>query len=245
MTHDIDSRLEAALQRIAVAHVPDDAHRHLARADEVVADIDGAHPAVASRAGQPNPAKHRVLLGTAVGALVVAGIGALFVLAPSDDNDAAPSQSAAAPAQSASPPEAVPPADVPLVTLGITNPSVGTDAWSRLADNELAGRSEHLVVATDGGVFVWGGYGSGRALTDRGVLRLGDRAMAYGATRATGARPRRRDRRLDRHRGRRDQRGPRQRQVRGIQSRNVHLADVVRPARRQRRQRVQSGPPHR
>jgi hypothetical protein len=51
-------------------------------------------------------------------------------------------------------------------TLDITDPTAAADQWSRLADNNLAARSEHLVVATDTGLFVWGGDGPSGNLTD-------------------------------------------------------------------------------
>jgi len=170
MTHDIDSRLEAALHRIAVAHVPDDPRRDLAQPahadEESFVDTDAATPADAQRpGGRSDRVKHRWLVQAAAGALILAGIGTLLVLAPSNDNGAAPAQSVSPPAQSASP-EGAPRSEVPLTTLGVTDPAAGPDAWSRLSDHQLEGRSEHLVVATGGGLFVWGGVAGSQTLTD-------------------------------------------------------------------------------
>jgi hypothetical protein len=97
--------------------------------------------------------------------LVVAGIGALVALAPRDENAASPAQPVPPPAQSTSPDDQ-PVADVPVATLGVTNTTPGPDAWSRLADNQLEGRSQHLAVATDDGMLVWGGFAGERTFTD-------------------------------------------------------------------------------
>jgi hypothetical protein len=113
--------------------------------------------------------RHRLLLGVAAGLLVLAGIGALLVLAPRDGNPASPAQPASPPARS-TPPDDGPLADVPVVTFAVTNTTPGADSWSRMADNQLEGRSQHLVVATDGGLLVWGGFAGERILTDGAFL---------------------------------------------------------------------------
>jgi hypothetical protein len=167
MTHDVESRLEAALRRIAVAHVPDDPDQGLTRADQLtfpetgaVSTSDAAHPS------QPtDTVRHRLLLGVAAGVLVLAGIGALLVLASRDSNSVSPTQPASPP-EPATSPEDGPLAEVPVVTLGVSSATADADAWSRLADNQLAARSEHLVVATDGGLLVWGGFAGERPSTD-------------------------------------------------------------------------------
>ena len=41
-------------------------------------------------------------------------------------------------------------------SLDVTNTAAAADQWSRLPDNDLTARSEHLVVGTDTGLFVWG-----------------------------------------------------------------------------------------
>ena len=48
-----------------------------------------------------------------------------------------------------------PPRSIAGTSLDITN-STAADLWSCLPDNGLTARSEHLVVATDTGLFVWG-----------------------------------------------------------------------------------------
>jgi hypothetical protein len=168
MTHDIESRLEAALSRIAVAHVPD-ADRPLTHPDQstftstdAVSPTETAHPSE-----RTETVRHRFLLGVAAGVLVLTGIGALLVLAPRDDNSASTARPVTPPAQSTAPDDG-PLAEVPVVTLGVTDTTGDADAWSRLADNQLEGRSEHLVVATDGGLLVWGGFAAGRPFTDGG-----------------------------------------------------------------------------
>ena len=49
-----------------------------------------------------------------------------------------------------------PPRSIAGTSLDITNPTAAADLWSCLPDNGLTARSEHLVVATDTGLFVWG-----------------------------------------------------------------------------------------
>lgn len=163
MTFDVESRLEAALSRIAVAHVPDRPDRDPTDADQLsVTETDAVVPTDTSRpSGRSDNRKHRFLLGVAAGVLVLAGIGALLVLPPRGDDSASPRQ----PAQSSSI-DTRPPAAVPVVTLGVTNTTPGADTWSRWTDNQLVGRSEHLVVATDDGLLVWGGSTGERTLTD-------------------------------------------------------------------------------
>lgn len=152
MTYDIDSRLEAALHRIAAAHVPEgldgDTDESFTVTDQVAVRSSGGS-AMANR---------RILVGVAAGVLVLVGIGALLVLGPRNDNTTGPAQSV--------PPEESSLADALLVTLGVTNTTATADEWSRLPDNELEARSEHLVVATDGGLFVWGGYAGRQVLAD-------------------------------------------------------------------------------
>jgi len=117
MTHDIDTRLAAALHRIAVAHVPDDLHRDAVRTDQQ--SFTKNDPAAAIRpADLPDTPNRRLLVGAAAGILVVAGIGALLVLAPQNDNPAAPAPSAT--------PEDTPLADRPL---GDTNVAPGVGQW--------------------------------------------------------------------------------------------------------------------
>lgn len=161
MTHDIDARLEAALHRIAVAHVPDGIEGDLGHVDQE--NFTGLDAAGAVTPPRHEARKHQVVLGAAAGLLILAGIGALLVLAPRDDSPTGPAQTP--PVQSALP-EDVPVAQGPPVTLGVSNSTAAADTWSRLADNQLEGRSEHLVVATDGGLFVWGGFAGSEPLAN-------------------------------------------------------------------------------
>jgi hypothetical protein len=167
VTHDIESRLEAALSRIAVAHVPDDSDRALTHPDQsTFTSTDAVSPTEPAHPSQPtDTVRHRFLLGVAAGVLVLTGIGALLVLAPRDDNSASTARPVTPPAQSTAADDG-PLADVPVVTLGVTDTTADADAWSRLADNQLEGRSEHLVVATDGGLLVWGGFTAALPFTD-------------------------------------------------------------------------------
>ncbi len=117
MTHDIDSRLEAALHRIAIAHVPDDMDRDVARSDQESFTNNDSAPTV-HPPGRSDTANRRFLVGIAAGILILAGIGALLVLAPRTDNSAAPAQSAS--------PDATPLDDVPL---SVTNLAPGVGQW--------------------------------------------------------------------------------------------------------------------
>ena len=118
MTHDIDSRLEAALHRIAVAHVPD--NRDVARTGEENFTNNDSTDLVAP-AGSSDTANRRFLVGVAAGILSLAGIGALLVLAPRNDNPAAPVESPSS--------DVTPLDDVPPVTLGVTEVAPGVGQW--------------------------------------------------------------------------------------------------------------------
>ncbi|HQY15183.1 MAG TPA: hypothetical protein PK020_08440 [Ilumatobacteraceae bacterium] len=80
--------------------------------------------------------------------------------------DGSPSTSGSEPQQSDSISSQPLPGPTAGTSLDITNTTAATDQWSRLPDNELTARSEHLVVATDTGLFVWGGYDAQSDLTD-------------------------------------------------------------------------------
>lgn len=56
-------------------------------------------------------------------------------------------------------------ARTPSPTLALDSADSRRDSWSRLPDNRLGARSQHLVVAAGNGLFVWGGY-LDRALSD-------------------------------------------------------------------------------
>jgi hypothetical protein len=80
--------------------------------------------------------------------------------------DGSPSTSGSEPQPSDTTSSQPPPRSITGTTLDITNPTAAADQWSRLPDNDLTARSEHLVVATDTGLFVWGGDDGQSNLTD-------------------------------------------------------------------------------
>ena len=113
-------------------------------------------------------------------ALLACGIGGLAVIAnrgsgqPADQGDQSSVSTTATntapisspdstPLSATSTPPTAPPDSIPLpvtntVVLEVTNASAAADQWSILPSNDLGARFQQLSVATDSGIFVWGGY---------------------------------------------------------------------------------------
>jgi hypothetical protein len=91
-------------------------------------------------------------------------VGGLVLITTRGDGSPSPSGSEPHPSDTTS--SQPPPGSIAGITLDITNPTAAADQWSRLPDNDLTARSEHLVVATDTGLFVWGGDDAQSSLVD-------------------------------------------------------------------------------
>lgn len=140
LEHDVTRRFNDTARRIDVARPP--LHRIVERVEQ----------------RRRRRAVARVAAGTASLALVVSGVALLSARDPGD----VPAPVATPPPGSVLPtvPSTIgsaPSSTMPVPPV-VTGGRAVEDRWSVLPDHGLAERSEHLLVATDAGVLMWGGY---------------------------------------------------------------------------------------
>lgn len=101
--------------------------------------------------------------GAGVAALAC-GIGGLAVIAnrgsgqPASQTDQSSVSTTSIDTAPTSPPDSTALPATKTVVLDVTNTAAAADQWSVLPGNDLGGRFQQLSVATDNGIFVWGGY---------------------------------------------------------------------------------------